>query len=95
MNQRKPLCRRKIVHIVSPFLKNQLAIKSEKIKRDFGPEKYTFARFKCSPVDQTRRRKAGIGSSLPGILPGLCHETYLSKILITHEAFTIPFRPSP
>ena len=43
---------------------------SEKFKRDFDPGKYTFASFKCSPVDQTRRRKAGIGSFLPGILPG-------------------------
>ncbi len=45
------------------------------IKRDFGPEKYTFARFKCSRFDQTRRRKAGVGY-LSRHLSGLRHETF-------------------
>lgn len=31
-----------------------------KIKLDFEPQLCTFANFKCSHFDQTRRRKAGL-----------------------------------
>ena len=63
--------------ILYPHFENPRPNETGKFKRNFEQKKYTFARFKCSHVDQARRRKAGIGSSLPGILPGLCHETYL------------------
>jgi type II secretory ATPase GspE/PulE/Tfp pilus assembly ATPase PilB-like protein len=67
----------KIKSLPSLFGQTTLLAIMSKNKRIFESEKCTFARFNCSHVDQTRRRKAGIGSSLPGILPGLCHEANL------------------
>lgn len=48
------------LHSKHPYEKNF------KIKWDFGTEWRTFAAFKCSRFDQTRRRKAGlVQRSLP------------------------------